>query len=288
MTFLTYTFLYLTVLLLWLPTSNIKYTRFVFLTITIVLGLINKQLGLISLAPILALMVALRYTKPNCQYNIQCGAKILALLISVGLAMHFFPGFQHLLIFNAEHIGTNAIPYTLFLNIDSTIAGILILGLSCTLIDNWNDWVLLAKQLLPILLISIPIIIALAIILGFVQFDPKIPNGLFIWALTNLLFISMTEEAIFRALIQRNIYIVFSNYKFAKEIAIVSAALLFGFIHFPGGAKYVLLAAVAGVVYGWTYAFTKRIEASIITHFTVNLTHYLFFTYPALASAIIK
>lgn len=46
-----------------------------------------------------------------------------------------------------------------------------------------------------------------------------------------------------------------------------------------------LLAFVAGMGYGWIYYRAKRIEASILTHFTLNFLHILFFTYPALTSA---
>ncbi|MFZ4115592.1 MAG: hypothetical protein ACOYK6_02570 [Chthoniobacterales bacterium] len=37
------------------------------------------------------------------------------------------------------------------------------------------------------------------------------------------------------------------------------------------------------MLYGWVYHVTKRIEGSMLTHFLLNLTHLLLFTYPALA-----
>jgi len=46
----------------------------------------------------------------------------------------------------------------------------------------------------------------------------------------------------------------------------------------------VVLAAVAGIVYGYAYEKTQRIEASILCHFGVNIIHFIFFTYPALAN----
>jgi len=43
-----------------------------------------------------------------------------------------------------------------------------------------------------------------------------------------------------------------------------------------------VLSTVAGLGYGWVYQRTGRIEASILTHFALNLVHFLLFTYPAL------
>ena len=40
------------------------------------------------------------------------------------------------------------------------------------------------------------------------------------------------------------------------------------------------LAAVAGLLYGLVYNRFRSLEASIILHFSVNLVHFLFFTYP--------
>jgi len=43
---------------------------------------------------------------------------------------------------------------------------------------------------------------------------------------------------------------------------------------------------VAGIGYGWAYRRTGRIEASILTHFSLNSLHFLLFTYPALAASM--
>jgi len=56
--------------------------------------------------------------------------------------------------------------------------------------------------------------------------------------------------------------------------------------HYMGGNNYILLATVAGVGYGWVYRHTGRIEASILTHFSLNSLHLLLFTYPALATSM--
>ena len=100
------------------------------------------------------------------------------------------------------------------------------------------------------------------------------------WA--NLLFTCTAEEALFRGLLQHQLTKHFINISAGKWIAVTVAALLFGLAHIGGGWLYVAIATVAGFGYGMVYQLTGRIEASIICHFGLNLTHILFFTYPAL------
>ena len=85
---------------------------------------------------------------------------------------------------------------------------------------------------------------------------------------------------------QRFLVAGLAKYRYGATIGLVLAAVLFGLMHYPGGTKYVLLSTVAGIGYGWTYLRTQRIEASILTHFLVNCIHFVFFTYPALATAL--
>jgi membrane protease YdiL (CAAX protease family) len=60
--------------------------------------------------------------------------------------------------------------------------------------------------------------------------------------------------------------------------------VLFGLAHFSGGLEYAFVAGLAGIGYGVAYWTTGRLEASIITHFLLNLIHLVFFTYPMLAA----
>ena len=53
-------------------------------------------------------------------------------------------------------------------------------------------------------------------------------------------------------------------------------------LHYQGGLSYVALATVAGIFYGMAYYKSGRLISAIAVHFLLNLTHALFFTYPAL------
>jgi membrane protease YdiL (CAAX protease family) len=73
-----------------------------------------------------------------------------------------------------------------------------------------------------------------------------------------------------------------------KIIALVIASVLFGITHFLGGIMYVILCTIAGLFYGSAYLITGLIESSVITHFLVNVVHFIFFSYPALQHSIVK
>jgi len=47
----------------------------------------------------------------------------------------------------------------------------------------------------------------------------------------------------------------------------------------------VVFSTVAGFGYGALYQLTARIEASIVCHFALNLTHIVVFSYPALVAS---
>ena len=118
----------------------------------------------------------------------------------------------------------------------------------------------------------------LAISASYVKFGIKFIPLFFLWALKNLFFVCVAEEALFRGFIQRNLETGLKNIKFGSMIALFIAAFLFGLAHYKGGVVYILLAFIAGIGYGFAYKKTKHIEASILTHFSLNAVHFLFFT----------
>jgi membrane protease YdiL (CAAX protease family) len=70
--------------------------------------------------------------------------------------------------------------------------------------------------------------------------------------------------------------------RFCAAAASAPAAVLFGLVHFAGGAGYVLVAGLAGVGYGLAYR-RGGLQASVMAHFGLNLLHFSLFAYPMLA-----
>ncbi len=213
-------------------------------------------------------------------------AGIGILILSAGLFVHVIPGFSNPKVIAGVALSQGGTPYTRYLNFDKTLVGLFILGFTFTnLLTTPRAWFTMIKKTLPVASITIVTIMLMSFVMGYVRFDPKWTSIFGIWAWSNLFFTCIAEEAVFRGFIQRYLVILCHRYRYGAAIGITIAAILFGLLHYPGGVKYIILATVAGLGYGWAYHRTGRIEASILTHFLLNTIHFLFFTYPVLASA---
>jgi len=96
-------------------------------------------------------------------------------------------------------------------------------------------------------------------------------------SLAILLFTAWPEEFLFRGLLQN-----FLSKAAKSDLAgWWTASVLFGFSHitnmgFPNW-RYVILASLAGLFYGWTWRKTGSIFASALVHGAVDATwHFLF------------
>lgn len=287
-TILTYTFLYLAVVLLWVPSFKKIPLWNIALLISVVFGLLSQRIDFIGLVFILILVCATRCLnnkKNPVTLRIVSAVILFALGLGLGLAgVHLLPGFQNLRVLNNVHISSNGIPFSLYLNFDKTVVGLLILGILHQRITTKAEWRELFKAMAPRALLVIFIVAMLSFAFKFVWFDPKLTPSLPIWAVTNLLFVCLAEEGFFRGFIQKYLCLTLQRVNYGNAIAILLSSILFGLSHFMGGPRYVILATIAGIGYGWIYWRTQRIEASILTHFSLNLIHFLFFTYPALAN----
>jgi membrane protease YdiL (CAAX protease family) len=126
---------------------------------------------------------------------------------------------------------------------------------------------------------------AIAIPLGtamhFVAFGPRWGEWktLPLLALAILCFTAWPEEVLFRGLLQNMLQRTMKN----EKAGWVLASILFGFSHitnmgFPNW-RYVTLASIAGLFYGWTWRKTQSMFASAIVHALVDaLWHFLFRT----------
>jgi uncharacterized protein len=210
----------------------------------------------------------------------------LTFIILSGLLMfHVLPGFHNYNVVYNLQIEQGAVPYSLYLNFDKALVGISFLFFFPFLISNCGEVkrTLLFSVKYGILVLSI--VLLLSYLLGYVKFSVKAPwfSGYFLMA--NLFFTCLPEEIIFRGIIQTLFNGLFIKFKGGNLWAIAITSVLFGAMHFPGGYKYILLAAVAGFGYGWAYEKTGKIESAVLIHFMLNVFHFFFFTYPALAGA---
>jgi membrane protease YdiL (CAAX protease family) len=102
---------------------------------------------------------------------------------------------------------------------------------------------------------------------GFIAWRPELdPTHVLGGPLIIYLVTGVPEEFLFRGLLQN----LLTGWLGARA-ALMLASIIFGLAHLPD-SRYVLLAAIAGVAYGYVYRRTQRITASAITHALVDAT----------------
>lgn len=284
---LPYLFLTLGIVLLWLPGRQYSPVRqFAWIgafVIAVCLALYDGRLEFIALVSIFLFAGVCYYANKvtgRWSWLLACAV----LLVSLAFGLHIIPGFYNLAIVENIKLAPDSIPYSLWLNFDKALVGLFILGFLHPLVSTRYDVLKMLKQLLPIALITMGLVVLFSFLLGYIRYDFKIPAFLAWWLWANLFFTCVAEEALFRGFMQRQLALHLSNIKHGAVLALVLCAILFGLAHIAGGVKYAMLATIAGLGYGWAYYRTSRIEASILLHFAMNTLHILLFSYPALVS----
>lgn len=255
-----------------------------FLLIAYILAFEAKIAGWISLIPVLVLLI--------CQYLLKNGLSksarfilfCIATGISLALSVHLLPGFHNWKLAEDLCISPGAYPYNLWLNFDKPFIGLFVLAFSLPLISSKARLLQVLKISIPLSILGILIMIWISLHFDLIRWDPKIPLITFVWFLDNLIFVSIPEEAFFRGFIQRELYQWFGKNQVAALGSIFITSLFFTLLHliWVANLSFLCLVFVASVIYGTIYQATQSIEASILCHFGLNLTHFLFFTYPAL------
>jgi membrane protease YdiL (CAAX protease family) len=237
--------------------------------------------GIVDVRGVVVLLfyaVACRAANRASAPRLRVSSHALLLLLCGGLMLHVVPGFENPQVISGVVLGPGAEPYTKYLNFDKAVAGLFLLGIYAPQLPARDA---LRRHLSGFawrFAVMVGVVIALAIAVGFVRLDPKLPPWFPLWGWSMLCLTALPEEALFRGLVQTNL-----EPRLGTPAAIAVAAALFGLAHVGGGPSYVVLAAVAGAGYGWIYAATRSIAGAILAHAGLNTVHFLYFTYPALA-----
>jgi uncharacterized protein len=177
--------------------------------------------------------------------------------------------------------GRLAYLFTVMVAVNIAIAGFLLLrrvknsGYSIGWGSGFTACVLGALALFAV--IAIP----LGLHLGFLRYAPRISEwkSFLPLSIAILFFTAWPEEFLFRGLLQN----LLSRSTGREAVGWIAASILFGFshitnLHFPNW-RYVLLATIAGLFYGWAWRKTSSIFASALVHAGVDiLWHFLFIT----------
>ncbi len=207
----------------------------------------------------------------------------VALGFGAALMLHVVPGFQGWLVAPGVRLSPDSLPFSLYLNFDKPLIGLFLLGASGSLMTSVEGWKRILPSTLRMLAAALGIALGGMFLLNYASWDPKLPPLFALWAPRNLLFTCVAEEAFFRLLIQGGLQQAWARHRWGAPAAWMTASILFGLAHAAGGWPYVVLATLAGGVYGLAYQRTRAIEAAILVHFGLNCLHFLFFNYPAAA-----
>jgi membrane protease YdiL (CAAX protease family) len=270
-----------TVVMLWLP------PRWLWLAGLVIVAATAGASGIVEgpawLALVLLAALMLRYRRavdplPRALYA--AGVAIVSLL----LALHLVPGFHNPVVLRDVQLAADARPYTQFVNFDKGLGAVMLLGAGGFAgLRSAAGWRAALAGASPVVLGTLAVALAGSFALGYVRFEPRWTPLVCTWAPINLLLTCVAEETFFRHFLQREMIRALGDRAHAAAIGIAATAVLFGVAHAAGGWRYVVLATLAGTGYGLAFHRTGRLEMAILTHFAVNATHFLLFTYPALA-----
>ena len=277
---LTYFFLLITVMICW---ASSFLVGMIALALSSLVGLVLHRIQPIGLLWIVLAGINIWITSnPAFSRWLRWAAMGIFLLMGIALSKHMLPGFNNLIIFDKIQFSADSAPFTMYLNFDKTVVGIFIylFLLKKREAVSWQakDSFFTMKTFAILALFMLP----LALATHYVRIDPKLPPQTWLWALNNLFFVCVAEEALFRGLIQGGLTKLAPNTSWWKWLPLIVSSLLFGLVHYEGGLPYIVLAAFAGVFYGYTYWKTNKIQSSILVHFGLNLTHFLQFSYPSM------
>lgn len=266
---------------------NQRGVSVLFTIVSLILALFADVVQPPALAPLAILFLSATLTI-FCYRNDHLFAKylfwlclILAVIVSFGMGVHAFPGFDNPLIVKNVSLAKDSIPYTLYWSYDKAITAYVLTLLYRSLAKSDKFTLYQLKQTSIVAIVTVIVILSGAILMGLIAWEPKVPDFIFFWLLANLFITCTAEEAFFRGLIQYQTHrLLKTSTRHSAIVAITFAGILFGAAHFAMGIEYVLIASVAGFGYGLAFQLTGRLEASIIAHFLMNITHILFFTYP--------
>ncbi|MES0879413.1 CPBP family intramembrane glutamic endopeptidase [Roseibium sp. SCP14] len=246
--------------------------------------------GLLHFSAIASLLLTgavtfLVFTKsPNRPLHLVSSA---LLLVAGHLVMtHALPGFDNLKVVSGVQVSPGGIPYSMYLNFDKAALGFFLVLFAVKPLQSRSEWNVCIKAAATNFVPAAGLLILLALIAGLVTFDPKVPPFLPIWVFSNLLITCVADEAFFRRFVLAELREYVGLGRTRGAIALILSSLFFAYYHLNGGPLFAGFSFVAGLCYGAAYLRSNRLEASILVHFLVNLTHILFFTYPFLAPSI--
>ncbi|MBC8946454.1 MULTISPECIES: CPBP family intramembrane glutamic endopeptidase [Xenorhabdus] len=200
--------------------------------------------------------------------------ELLLVIVSILLFIHHIPGFHNLKYLDKVQVGPLSAPFSMYFNFDKALIPFILLCCMPSLFRR-NPVVNAPAHGWALLIATIPALLGLATVLGGLAVELHLPSWFPAFVAANILFVSLAEEALFRGYIQQKLSQWMNPY-----FALIITSLIFGVAHFAGGALLMAFATLAGLIYGIAWMWSGRLWVAVGFHFTLNVLHLLFYTYP--------
>jgi membrane protease YdiL (CAAX protease family) len=255
-----------------------RWTTLTLLALGYGLALFYGQLSLPVIVTFGLLVMAGMCVRPFNHWGVRTAGHLLFIGLAAGLASHWLSGFFSARVIAGVRFTPEAAPFSMYLNLDKPLIGFWLV-LACPWLFISTSWRQSLKTTSITLPVTTAVCLATALSLGLIGWVPKWPDQAGIWAINNLLLVTLTEELVFRGYIQGGLARLLQRLPYHQVLAIILASLLFGLSHMGAGWQWMLLAGMAGIGYGIAYRF-GGLWAAVLTHFGLNLAHFGLFTYP--------
>lgn len=267
----------LSIILVWSKNSYIwLFSYCVFL----VSGLLSAWITPSSLVSLVVFALIIRASKIHFEGYKRYVVNVLVVVCALVSGVHLAPGFENIYLFENTQLSENTGWSALRFSADKASFGLFMLVVYrdqlCTSFQQLKSALILG---MPFVLAGILVIYGIGLGIGFVSVDVTVAAVIIVWFLRNLLFTVVAEEMLFRGFIQQKLEFAIST-KNGHIIALLGASIFFGAVHLYAGWKYGLLATIAGVMYGYVYQRTRRIELSFLAHVLLNTGHVILLSYP--------
>jgi len=286
---LSLSLLILTICSTWLVASRFERQKAMRLWLALAVLTTGSALAYGYMTPVglygLLLLALFSYLSTHLQSRrwVRWMSTVLSILLALMLAMHRWPGFFNPLVIAPQRLSADSLPFLLYANVDKAGAGLILLLLYCRRSRSLAQLYEVVRKTWWLALLTIGTVMASAMLLAIVRPDFKLPSTTWLFLLLNVFFVVIAEEAFFRGFIQERLAAWIGGSLPGAALCVIVSALLFGIAHLAGGMIYAALAGLAGLGYALVYQRSRCIEASIATHFLLNTTHFLMFSYPALS-----
>lgn len=273
------------------PQKAMRYKQFAGIAWTIAFVIPLITLGYIPLLngiliPVFALLLLIYRLQLKID-RINLSVPIWLLIISTGLFLAIYRphGFSYPLVFIADPLHEGGKVFSLHINTAKALAGYLALLYLISKVGVPGETYIKSRsrQFATALMFAVIVLVPAYFVLNLDIYLKPI-TYILAFGLVNLLVTCASEEAFMRLIFQAQLERFISKYTNKKLIcqgvSLFITTLLFVATHAVASVELLIVFSLAGFLYGLIYTLTRNVFASIATHFTVNIVHFSFLTYP--------